>query len=72
MPSEHVTPARWPRLLSIEQFGEYASVSTRTIEKWKTLGILPATVKLPGGERLTRWDREDVDTFLANLPKGSN
>ena len=63
-------PARWPALFSIEQLAEYVSVSTRTCEKWKTMGLLPAPVKLPGRERLIRFRREEIDAFLASLPAG--
>jgi excisionase family DNA binding protein len=51
--------------LSLHDAAEYASVSTRTIERWVQQGLLPPPPTLPGRKyRLLRFRTEDLDRVL--------
>ena len=50
-----------PRLLSTAQAAEYLGVSQNTIRKYRDQGKIPAFLV---GERLVKYDPEDLDSFM--------
>jgi predicted site-specific integrase-resolvase len=48
-----VAPARWPRLLSLQDSAEYLSVSQWTVRQWVAAGVLRPVI-LPAVERRRR------------------
>lgn len=55
-------------MLTIRQLATKLNVSTMTIRRYHTAGLIPPP-KRPGG-RLLRWDERDIDEWLAsNCPR---
>jgi excisionase family DNA binding protein len=52
-----------PRLLTMRQAGDYLAVSYWTVRSWVESGQIPA-VRLPGGGKLLRIDRADLDALI--------
>ena len=68
-----IGPARWPRLMSRVVLAEYLSISTSTLDKWVSIGMLPPPITDKSAGRAVRWDKNEVDAlFDADRPKGPN
>jgi excisionase family DNA binding protein len=56
-------PPELPALLTVEEVAAHCDVTKPTVRKWIRSGVLPACQ--PGGSRVYRIRREDLDGFLA-------
>jgi predicted DNA-binding transcriptional regulator AlpA len=50
-----------PLLLTAPQVADLCAVSSRTVWRWDSLGLLPTPVRIAG---TTRWRRADVESWV--------
>lgn len=56
-----------PRLLTAEQAAARLNISERFFHELRSEPWMPAPIEL--GPRLLRWDEQQIDTAIANLPR---
>ena len=54
--------------LTISEAARFLGVSLSTVRRWSDAGVLPS-YRTPGGQR--RYNREQLESFLAGLRRGS-
>jgi len=57
-------PDRLPELLTVSDIAELMRVSTRTVHRYRSEGLLCEPILLGG--RTPRWRREDITNWIAN------
>lgn len=63
------TTERWPALMTAEDAQAYLSISETKFKELRTVGVI-RSVRV-GSDRLIRYRRADLDTFIDGLPDGS-
>lgn len=63
------TVDRPPRLLCEKSAAKYIDVAPRTLRNWRDRGIGPDYLKLEGGEKLIRYDIQELDKWISEHPR---
>jgi predicted DNA-binding transcriptional regulator AlpA len=73
MPADTPTPtAEQPPVITKRRVAAMIDVTTRTIDRWVSLGTFPSPLRLGNGVRpRVRWRRSDVEAFLSSRMVGA-